>query len=315
MKDREQIRPIIVTLGKLLVFAAWADGEIQEEEYEVIKDQLFSLPDLNDEEWASVLIYMEYPMTENELQHLLRDFNRLIKTPEQREYAINAVAKVIASDGVVTEEEQEALNYMSRSIKEDTLLDKLIELLKKALFLARERRKKSAALTYNREKDLDDFQFNPVFFQLTRKAKELNQPLQFTKHELRKLCLAGALMARVVQADEIIHDDELALMLEELVEKWKMSEDAAWIVMSVALNKDYGDMDILRISRQFYEVSDRDERNQFFEVLGAIAYADDHLSTEELDALEDLGAHLKIHRNRVNYLLGLEERDSEAETG
>ena len=315
MKDRDTIRPIVITLGKLLVFAAWADGEIQEEEYEVIKDQLFVLPDLNEEEWASVLIYMEYPMAESELVNIVEDFNALIKTPEQREYAIDALARVIAADGVVTAEEQEALDILRSSLKIDSLIDKLVEILKRVLGMARARRKQSTSLTYNREKDLEDFLNNPVFFSLARKAKTFHEPLQFTKSQLRKLSLAGAIMARVTQADYAIHDDEVAVMLESLIDTWMMSNDGALLVMSIALNKQYGEMDVLRICRHFYEVSNGEDQFELFQTLVEIAEADGYIDATEVDVLYEVAGHLKIHSSKVNEVLGIEAFDEGGSLG
>lgn len=312
MKNREEVRPIVLTLGKLLVFAAWADGEIQEEEYEVIKDQLFVLPDITEEEWASVLIYMEYPMTENELHNLVKDFNSLIKSEDQRQYAIDSLARVIAADGIITDEEQEALDSLSDSIHEETLIAKLVELLKRILGLARRRRRMTAAMTYNREKDLDDFLHNPVFFRLAREAKKFTEPLQFTKHQLRKLCLAGAIMARVAQADNVIHDDEVAIIFEALSETWLMSDNGALLVASIALNKQYGEMDMLRVCRHFYEASEPAERMELFETLVEIAEADDSVDPVELEVLADICNHLKITRDKYHDALGFEEFEESA---
>ncbi len=310
MKDRQEIRPIVITLGKLLVFAAWADGEIKSEEYEVIRDQLFVLPDLTEEEWASVLIYMEYPMTEFELTNLIKDFNFLVKTPARRDYAIEAITRVVAADGVVTAEEQEALDHLKQNLKEDTLIEKLVELLKRILGLSRRHRQTSAAQTYNREKDLEDFLKNPVFFRLAREAKTFSEPLQFTKHELRKLCLAGAIMAKVAQADHFIHDDEVAVIFEALSDTWMLSDNGALLVLSIALNKNYGDMDMLRICRHFYEVSNSDERLQLFFTLVEIADADGSFSSPEIDVLVSIAGHLKIYTSTVHQMLNIEQYSS-----
>lgn len=307
MTEPEAIRPLVLTLAKLLVFAAWADGEIQEEEYEVIKDQLFMLPDLTEEDWASVLIYMEYPMTEAELANVVKDFNEILQTEDQRDYAMRAVACVVGADDIVTKSEQRAFDSLCDSIREQSLLGKLVKGFRKVLELARSRRRKSASETFNREKNLYDFLHNPVFFRLVREAKAFKEPLQFSKYQLRKLSLAGAIMARVAHADELIHEDEVAVMFECLADSFFMTDNGALLVLSIALNKQYRDLDMLRICRLYYEVTSVEERLDFFRTLVEIAEADGDVDASELEVLEEIAGHLKIHTSKVYEMLGIPE--------
>jgi uncharacterized membrane protein YebE (DUF533 family) len=49
----------ILTLGKVIIAAAWADGEVAHDEMNCLKDLLFRLPGLTGREWAMLEMYTE----------------------------------------------------------------------------------------------------------------------------------------------------------------------------------------------------------------------------------------------------------------
>ena len=52
-------KQFIMDLAKLVIAAAWADGELTNEEVNALKDLLFMLPDLSGEEWLGLELYMD----------------------------------------------------------------------------------------------------------------------------------------------------------------------------------------------------------------------------------------------------------------
>ena len=53
----------IMDLAKLLIAAAWADGELRNEEINSLKDLLFTLPEISGREWPNLELYMDSPVT------------------------------------------------------------------------------------------------------------------------------------------------------------------------------------------------------------------------------------------------------------
>lgn len=304
-------RPITLALGKLLVYVAWADGVVKEEEVEVVKDLVYTLPDITQEEWASVEIYFEYPITERERDRILEDFIALLQSDKEKAFAIASLEKILTADGQIREAEKLIVREFADAInaKGTGLFARIIELLSRLLNTARARREKATAVTYTRERELDDFINNPVFFRLSRtlKVREINTG--FNKDQLRKLCLAGSIMARVSQADDEIHEDEVSVIFEALCDNWKLEEDAALIVTEIALNKEYGSLDMLRLCRQFFEITEEEERLKFMETLGDIVHADASLMKAEIDEIEGIATHMKFTRKQVRELLRVQDED------
>ncbi|MBT7302859.1 MAG: hypothetical protein HN849_25230, partial [Victivallales bacterium] len=61
----------ILDLGKLVISAAWADGELANEEVNVLKRLLFRLGEVTAEDWAVLAMYMESPTGKAEQEELL----------------------------------------------------------------------------------------------------------------------------------------------------------------------------------------------------------------------------------------------------
>jgi len=99
-------RKFIMDLAKLLVAAAWADGELKNEEINSLKDLLFNLEDVTGDEWSQLEIYMDSPVSSEEREELLWTVLEKIKSEEDKELVVTTLEKLFQADGVVTEEEK-----------------------------------------------------------------------------------------------------------------------------------------------------------------------------------------------------------------
>jgi hypothetical protein len=66
-------KKMIMTLAKVIIAVAWADGEMTFEEVNCLKDLLFHLHGLDARDWASLDIYIESPVGPDERERLLHE--------------------------------------------------------------------------------------------------------------------------------------------------------------------------------------------------------------------------------------------------
>ena len=67
MTTNQQDQAVILTLAKVLVATAWADGVLGHDEINSMKrDLLTRIPNLSTQQWASVAIYIDSPVDEAE---------------------------------------------------------------------------------------------------------------------------------------------------------------------------------------------------------------------------------------------------------
>ena len=121
-----------------------------------------------------------------------------------------------------------------------------------------------------------------------------------------KLCLAGSLMARVINVDQEIAPTEMEVMVDALRSGWDLSETEAQFVAEVAVSEISPDMDYYRLTRQFFTTTDEAERDRFLEILFAIAAADGMASAQEIEEIRMIANTLRLsHRRFINAKLTL----------
>ena len=79
---------LIMTLAKVLIAAAWADGELSHEEVNSMKDLLWRLPQISARDWASLQIYIDSPVGNAERARLVSDLQQAIRTAGDRDLVL-----------------------------------------------------------------------------------------------------------------------------------------------------------------------------------------------------------------------------------
>jgi uncharacterized tellurite resistance protein B-like protein len=155
----------------------------------------------------------------------------------------------------------------------------------------------------NREAYFDDFVKNKVFFALKQRLESEGKSLDVSDNLLRKLSLAGGLMARVAYVDERVTVGEANSIVHELHDTWKTSREAATLAAEVAVSEVSKKLDYFRLSREFSAVTTIEERVAFVNMLYGIAEADGEASLDELNEINDIAhslyvtqQHLSAHR-------------------
>lgn len=277
-------KELMLTLAKVIIAAAWADGELSHEEVNSLKEMLLWSGsgrrrdlDITQREWATLEMYIDAPVDAAEREQLVQQLEAALRSPRDRELAISALTGIIQADGTVTAEEQAAINEIKESLEKANL----------GFFgqLGRLVRGSVDGNALEREQYLDDFIKNRVYYAVQRQLESQEIGLDLPDEELRKLSLAGALMARVAQVDREVTAAECDQMVEALRSGWDISPDSAAFVARVAVSKVNPSEDYFRLISEFANSTTMDERACFLEVLFAVADADgqiSHAETEEI---------------------------------
>lgn len=296
---------LILALGKVIIAAAWADGHLSHEETNSLKDLILRLSHASDNtevltarEWAILEMYMESPVDEVERTRLLEDLNAAAWTTEAKQLAVAGLEDLIQADGLVTDEERAVMEEVKAAIDQMTpgVIGQLGRLVQGAL----QRRSEAVASAPNREEHLDDFIRNKVFYQVRQRLGLDDAALDIPEAELRKLSLAGGLMARVAHVDRQVTDDEFELMVDVLQHHWGLSQPMAACVAETAVSEVAADLDFYRLTRQFFEKTTEEERVRFLDILFDIADADGFISHDEIEEVRRIGQSLHLTRKTIN---------------
>ena len=280
---------LILTLAKVLVAAAWADGELTHEEVNAMKDVLFRLPQLSARQWASLQMYIEAPVGEAERARLVDELRNAIASEQDRELAVQMVDEIMSADGQVTEADERVAAEI-RAAVESANLGVLGRLVKGAT----SRRSRAVANAPNREDYYEDFVKNKVYYGLRRRMDLGEAELGAGEEVLRTLSLAGGMMAQVARVNPEVSEAEKATMAQAFQTHWHLGAEEAAFVVEVAVSESATLLDPYRLAWQFSEVCTPQERAAFLDVLFAIATADGEASYDEIEEIRTIARSLKL---------------------
>ena len=103
-------------LAKLVIAAAWTDGNLCNDETNALKDLLFHLDDVTGEDWAILTMYMERPVGAEEREVLLDGLLGKLRSGEDKAFVLETLEKLFHSDGEVTLAEQELMEELKGAI-------------------------------------------------------------------------------------------------------------------------------------------------------------------------------------------------------
>ncbi len=292
-------KKMIMTLAKVIIAVAWADGEMTFEEVNCLKDLLFHLHGLEARDWASLDIYIESPVGPDERERLLHELKNMIRTSEEKQLAREALDQMLHADGVVTEREQVVAREIEEAI--DSATTGVFSGVSKLINGAMDRRSKALARAPNRERDIDEYLRNKVLYGLRQSIHQGDINLDIHEDDLRKLSLAGGLMARVAHVDRHTSEDEFEAMVEAISRGWELTPEAAAYVAEVAVSSASAEVDNFRLTREFFTSTTPEERLQLIDVLFAVASADGELSFAETEEIRTIAIGFKLtHKQFIN---------------
>jgi uncharacterized tellurite resistance protein B-like protein len=280
---------LILTLAKVLIAAAWSDGELAVEEINSMKDLLYQIPQLSARQWASLSMYIESPVDDAERARLVEELRSDIRTEQDKELALTTLDAMVAADGRTTDQEESAVTGIKAAV--ETVDVGFLTNLVKGLA---GRRSQTVANAPNREEYLEDFIRNKVYYGVRRRLDLGEAEIDLSEKQLRTLSLAGGIMAQIAHINPQITDDEVERMVDALETYWHLSTEQAAFVASVAISETASLLDRYRLTREFADACAYEERVEFLDVLFAVAAADGMASYEEIEEIRQIAQILKL---------------------
>jgi uncharacterized tellurite resistance protein B-like protein len=291
--QEEMVRSnLILTLAKVVIAAAWADGEVSHDEINSLKDLLFHLPDITGREWRMLEMYIEAPVGASERARLVEQLQSDLRSSADKALAMQALDDLVKADGVVTETEKAVVSEIKTSIEaaDTSVLGQMSRLLRGPV----DRRLQATAEGPNREQFFEDFIKNKVYYGVQRRLETEQRGFDIPEENLRKLSLAGGLMARVAHVDQELTEDEFEQMVRALQTGWSLPREAAAFVAEVAISEVSADLDYYRLTRGFFDNTTMGERIGFIDVMFSVAAADGFVTHAEIEEIRNISNSLKM---------------------
>ncbi|HJS19920.1 MAG TPA: TerB family tellurite resistance protein, partial [Anaerolineales bacterium] len=242
-------------------------------------------------------MYTESPVGPEERERLVKELQENVWSEEDRALILSALQSMIEADGKITEEEKAVLNDITARI--ESVNTGFLGDMGRLVGGAMHRRSKAVSSAPNRERYFEDYLKNKVYYEMRRRLDLGEANLEIPEDELRKLSLIGGLMARVAKVDKIVLEDEMNKIRSMLKSDWGLSDEAAAFVTEVATSDASADMDYLRMSREFLEVTIPAERANLLDILFAVANADGAITSAERHEIHKIADYLLMSSDSV----------------
>ena len=283
---------LIMRLGKVIIAVAWADGQVSHEEVNSLKTLLLRLPKLTAREWARLEMYVETPVGDAERNRLVAELSNAISSEEDKALVRTALKDMAAADDVVTPDEKQVMQEINAAVDSVDVgaMGGLMKFVKDMVGSGSQ----VAASAPDREQYFNDFVKNKVYYSVQRRLDLNEGELDIPDDTLRKLSLAGGIMARIARVDEEVTDDEFARIVVALQSRWQISLEEATLVAEVAISDTAAEMDRFYLIDGFLKVRTSAELVEFLDVLFAVAAADGDVSYEETEEIRSIATAFNL---------------------
>jgi uncharacterized tellurite resistance protein B-like protein len=295
-------RNMILSLAKVALAAAWADGEVTMQEVTSVKTVLMRLPrsggksgpELTAREFAMLEMYARTPIGPEERARLLGELQAEKWTPDDRAFAIEALTNLIKADGSVTSNEQAIIAEVTAAI--DAAAGGNPKSLGRLFGRSVKQVSQPVASAPNRERDLEEFMKNKSYYMIRTRLNEAGVDAGISEAELHKLSTVTGLMARVSRTDPSSSEEEHAAIAQALQAYWPISADVARIAAEATLSGVSLDVDPLRLAQELLDITTEDERARLIDALFVVAAADGFVSQAELNEIGSIASFLYVPR-------------------
>jgi uncharacterized tellurite resistance protein B-like protein len=301
-------KSFILELGKLLIAAAWADGVLSTEEVNGLKELLFQLPDISGEEWMELELYMASPVGEAERQRLLDRVLGRMGSAGDKALALETIEKLMPPEASKSDQQTEVIQQLGDDLEQGRagFLDHLRRPFRRMLNL----RGQHYTQEQDRETRLEDFIKNTIYFQVTMELRDRGITFEMPDSEIRKLCLAAGLMARVAGVDHVVSSEETRVMSGVLQRHWTLTEEQAQLVAEISHHRIFRGLDSVRLVKRFKDLTTRTERKDFLHCLFEVANAADQTSFEEIEEIRSLVKGMDLsHQDFLDAKLAIPRED------
>lgn len=276
--------PVAMALAKVIIAAAWADGDLAHDEVNALKNLLAELGQtggreelaLTANEWAELEIYLYSPVGPEERARLVSELVATLGGPRDRRLALEALDQLVQADRVLTDQERAVTAEIREALMAADLgvLTQLGRLVRGGM--------RARAAGPNREEHLDEFLTNRVYYAVRQRlGRAPDADLGIPLEEARVLALAGGLLAYVAHIDGQVADAELARIREALSASWGIDATKAAVVAEAALAESASGLDYYRLTKEFADRTSVERRAGFLDALFAVAGAEGGISGEE----------------------------------
>ncbi len=288
MFENTDINPrILLSVGKVIIAIAWADGAIQEAEIKCLRALLSELPNIPSEYVEALESLLKRPIEPNEREIILDEFAHLVTHHKERNFAFYWLERIINAKGEHNPLEMEIYSAINNRFLKHSLehIDAPISNDNKVPRTTDERAIANIEIAFNEAR-------------------------KFIPHDLlsdallRRMLMIGVLATRITLADYRIDETEIEQLKEFIRRQTGLDKKHAFQLACLILVHDIKeDVEVLALCKILKTNSSLEERNHWLDQLLRISQQDGIIVDNEMNQIINIAAALGVCQNHFQRTL------------
>lgn len=272
-------------LLRVLAAAAWADGRVDREEANRIKERMLRAQ-LSPDQVREIDVLLSAPVSYARCEELARDLLGLLPGRAERDEILGEIEEFLRSDGALSDEEAQVLDSLRGVMEAMTTVDGLLNRMTGVFRRVFGGRPPGAP-----PGDLSEFLKNAVLHRVDDLSMGTWRQ-RIDAETLNRHTLFGAVLGRVAQTEGGISPEESAGIRAILAGRLGLEPPLLdWVARAVEESAG-AQLDRQGLLSEFNRIADHDERMRLLDAAFAVAAADGDVSAAELEELRLVANYL-----------------------
>ncbi len=284
-----------ITFLKVLTTIAWADGEVSQSEFNILKS-FFRKFNLEKHEMDELKPYLFSPVTKKEKDELYRQMIAELSSPREKQEIMDALEAMVAAHKRMKSDERELVDQFSAWLEKSSHTKRSFGRMRN--FLQRTIFKHARDPDPDMEKYFKRRVLKKIELQSTHSKISTDLP----EEQLYFICLVGTLMATVAHADDHFDRAEKKALQRCLSEQFSLKEKEQALLFEVVEEQARQGFDFYEVVAELNRVSSYNDRVHLMECLFEVAIADGEMAHEEVEEIRRITKALRIpHKTFIEH--------------
>jgi uncharacterized tellurite resistance protein B-like protein len=284
-----------LTFLKVLTTVAWADGEVSQSEFNILKT-FYRKFDLEKDELEELKPYLFSPVSKKEKDSLYRQMIADLSSPQEKKEIMDALEAMVMAHKRLKSNERELVNqfaeWLGKSSHTKRSFGRIRNFLQNTIF-------KQAR---DPNSDMEKYFKRRVLKKIELKSTHSNITASLPEEKLYFICLAGTVMATIAHVDDHFDPAEKKALKRCLADQFSLKGKELTLLFEVVEEQARQGFDFHEVATELNRVVSYNDRIHLMGCLFEISIADGEMSHEEAEEIRRITKALRIpHKTFIEY--------------
>ena len=276
-----------MTFLKVLTTVAWADGEVSQSEFNILKS-FYRKFDLDKHELDELKPYLLAPLSKKEKDELYRQMIADLSSPKEKKEILNALEAMVDAHKRMKNDERELVNqfagWLEKTSHTKRSFGRIRNLFQRTIF--------SQARVPN--PDMEKYFKRKVLKKIELKSSHSKIPTNLPEEKLYFICLVGTLMATIAHVDDHFDAAEKKALKRCLIDQFALKGKELTLLFDVVEEQACQGFDFYEVAKELNRVASFNDRIHLMECLFEVSIADGKMAHDEAEEIRRITKALRI---------------------